>query len=177
MVEREVVRCLDYPCHYSLTQRHSMLPQTSRASKLAFGPFEFDPASGELRKHGCRVKLPSQPNKVLAALVELPGEVVTREDLRNRLWPGAIAGDFEHGLNAAVNKLRQALGDGANQPRYVETLPGLGYPFLAPVHPRGRAVLELMPPAATSQPEPERESSRRGLPLWAGAVAALLVVL
>lgn len=122
-----------------------MLPQPSRAPKLAFGPFEFDPASGELRKHGYKVKLPSQPSQVLGALVDRPGDLVTREDLRNRLWPGATAGDFEHGLNAAVNKLRQALGDAANQPRYVETLAGLGYRFVAPVYPVGAAVLELVP--------------------------------
>src|SRR3954471_9971609 len=112
-----------------------MLPNPSRASKLAFGPFEFDPASGDLRKHGCKIKLPSQPNQVLVALVDRPGGLVTREQLRNRLWPGATAGDFEHGLNAAVNKVRQAVGDSANHPRYVETLPGLGYRFVAPTNP------------------------------------------
>src|SRR5207245_5415809 len=122
-----------------------MLPQSSRGQKLTFGPFEFDPSSGELRKHGYKVKLPSQPGQVLDALLERPGDLVAREDLRNRLWPGATAGDFEHGLNAAVNKLRQALGDAANQPRYVETLAGLGYRFVAPVHPVGTAVLELVP--------------------------------
>jgi Tol biopolymer transport system component/DNA-binding winged helix-turn-helix (wHTH) protein len=142
---------------------------------LAFGPFEFDPASGELRKHGYKVKLPSQPSQVLDALVERPGDVVAREDLRNRLWPGATAGDFEHGLNAAVNKLRQALGDAANQPRYIETLPGRGYRFLTPVQQVGGAVLELVPAAATS--EQKGQLSRRGLPPWAGAVAGLLVLL
>src|SRR3954469_15977426 len=112
-----------------------MLPQPSRAPRLAFAPFEFDPASGELRKHGYKVKLPSQPGQVLGTLVERPGDLVTREDLLSRLWPGVIAGDFEHGLHAAVNKLRQALGDAANQPRCVETLAGRGYRFVAPVHP------------------------------------------
>src|ERR1700757_3832185 len=100
-----------------------MIPQASRAPRLAFGPFEYDAASGELRKHGYRVKLASQPGQILGALVERPGDLVPREDLRNRLWPGATAGDFEHGLNAAVNKLRQALGDAAKQPRFVETPP------------------------------------------------------
>src|SRR5262245_15953782 len=112
-----------------------MLPQVSRATKLGFGPFEFDPATGELRKHGHKVRLSSQPGQVLSALVERPGDLLAREALCRRLWPGAIAGDFEHGLNAAVNKLRQALGDTATQPRYVETLPGLGYRFVAPVYP------------------------------------------
>src|SRR6185369_9627902 len=122
-------------------------PQPSRATKLVFGPFEFDPATEELRKHGYRVKLPSQPGQILSALIDGPGNLVTREDLRNRLWPGATAGDFEHGLNAAVNKLRQALGDSANNPRYIETIPGDGYRFVAPVRPLGPAVLEMMPAA------------------------------
>src|SRR4051794_6286908 len=152
-----------------------MLAKPSRAAKWVFGPFEFDAASGELRKHGYKIKLPSQPSQVLGALVERPGDLVTREDLRNRLWPGATAGDFEHGLNAAVNKLRQALGDAANQSRYVETMPGLGYRFVAPVQPVGAAVLELVPVAATSEPEPQ--PVRRGFPPWAAAVAALLAFL
>jgi DNA-binding winged helix-turn-helix (wHTH) protein len=141
---------------------------------MAFGPFEFDPTSGELRKHGYRVKLPAQPGEVLCALVDRPGDVVTREHLRHRLWPGATAGDFEHGLNAAVNRLRQALGDAANQPRYVETLPGLGYRFVGPVHPVGGIVLKLVPPVATPASEPRPSQSR--LMLWTANVAALLAL-
>ena len=91
-----------------------MLAQHSRSSKLAFGPFEFDPESRELFRHGSRVRLALQPGTILDALVDRPGELVTREDLRNRLWPGVTPGDFDHGLNAAVNKLRQTLGDVAN---------------------------------------------------------------
>lgn len=149
-----------------------MLPQVSRAAKLAFGPFEFDPATGELRKHGHKVRLPSQPGQILNALLERPGDLLAREALCRRLWPGATAGDFEHGLNAAVNKLRQALGDAASQPRYVETLPGLGYRFVAPVYPVRGAVLELMPPPAIPGPLPSRRKSSR----WSGAVAALLIL-
>jgi Tol biopolymer transport system component/DNA-binding winged helix-turn-helix (wHTH) protein len=152
-----------------------MHPQSSRAPRLAFGPFEFDPASGELRKHGYRVKLPSQPGQVLCALLDRLGDVVTRENLRHRLWPGATAGDFEHGLNAAVNKLRQALGDAANQPRYIETLPGLGYRFVAPVHPARNAALELVPPGATPTQAPEIPSRLR-LSLRSGAAIALLIL-
>src|SRR5947209_9104971 len=136
-------------------QGDSMLPQAMRTPKLAFGPFEYDPASGELWKHGYKVKLPSQPRQVLDALVARTGDLVTREDLRNRLWPGVTAGDFEHGLNAAVNKLRQALGDAADQPRYVETLPGLGYRFVAPTTPVRPPVLEFVPATAISEQEPE----------------------
>src|SRR4051812_46186193 len=103
-----------------------MLPQPSRTQKVAFGNFEYDPVAGVLRKFGLKIKLASQPAHVLNALLESSGDLVTREDLRSRLWPGATAGDFEHGLNAAVNKLRQALGDAATQPRFIETLPGRG---------------------------------------------------
>jgi Tol biopolymer transport system component/DNA-binding winged helix-turn-helix (wHTH) protein len=144
-----------------------------RAPKLAFGPFEFNAATLELRKHGYRVKLPLQPGQVLAELLDRPGELISRQDLRNCLWPGATSGDFEHGLNAAVNKLRQALGDAADQPRFVETLSGLGYRFVAPVHPVGGTVLELVPAAAPLESQP----SRRGLSLWTGAVTALLALL
>ncbi len=82
-----------------------MLEQSSLSRKVAFGPFEFDPASGELRKNGYKVKLPKQPGEILSALIKHPGQVVTREDLRIRLGPGMSSGDFEHGVNAAVNTL------------------------------------------------------------------------
>src|SRR6266851_4810580 len=152
-----------------------MLSQHSRSSKLAFGPFEFDPGSGELFRHGSRVRLASQPGTVLDALVDRPGELVTREDLRNRLWPGVTSGDFDHGLNAAVNKLRQTLGDVANQPRYVETLPGVGYRFVSPVYPVGGAVLELVPTPVKSLQGPRLSQQR--FPQWTAALAALLVIL
>jgi len=128
----------------------------SPAPNLTFGPFEFRTASAELRKHGYRVRLPAQTGRVLGALVERPGELVTRDDLRSLLWPGATAGDFEHGINSAVNRLRQALGDSADHPRYVETLSGRGYRFIAPVdHPPARAVLKIAAPAALRiEPKP-----------------------
>jgi len=126
-----------------------MLPP-ARKPMLSFGPFEYDSASGEFWKHGHKVKLPSQPRQVLEALLDMPGELVTREDLRQHLWPGAAAGDFEHGLNAAVNKLRQALGDSADQPRYVETVSGRrGYRFIAPLR-SAAAVVEMHAASAAS---------------------------
>ena len=133
-------------------------PPRSPAPKLTFGPFEFQIASAELRKHGYRVKLPAQTGQVLGALVERPGDLVTREDLRSLLWPGATAGDFEHGINSVVNKLRQTLGDSADQPRYVETLPGRGYRFIAPVdQPSTKAVLKMAAPAPLRiEPKPGR---------------------
>lgn len=152
-----------------------MLPQPSQMQKVAFGPFEFDPASGVLRKHGFKIKLASQPGQVLDVLVERRGDLVTREDLRNRLWPGVTAGDFEHGLNAAVNKLRQALGDVASQPRFIETLPGRGYRLVVPVHPVHPAVLQMMPAPATSGLKGAGPWNR--LPMWIGAGAVLLALL
>src|SRR5678816_2703331 len=90
--------------------------------RLRFGVFELDPRAGELRKHGLRVRLQEQPFQVLAMLLEHPGEVVSREELKKRLWPADTFGDFDHGLNKAINKLRDALGDSAESPRFVETI-------------------------------------------------------
>ena len=95
--------------------------------------FEADLASGELRKSGIKVRLQEQPFQVLVALLERAGEMVTREDLRQRLWPSDTFVDFDHSLNTAVNKLREALGDTASNPRFVETLARRGYRFIAPV--------------------------------------------
>ena len=98
-----------------------------------FGPFEVNFERRVLRKHGVRVKLQAQPFQILAALLEKPGTTVTRDELRRRLWPDDTFVDFEHGLNAAVARLRQALGDSLEQPRYIETLAKLGYRFAARV--------------------------------------------
>jgi cholera toxin transcriptional activator len=98
-----------------------------------FGVFEAIEAEGELRKHGVRMKLHSQPFKVLVLLLERPSVIVTREEMRQRLWGTETFVDFDHGLNTAVNKIREALGDSASQPRYVETVSGKGYRFIAPV--------------------------------------------
>ncbi len=98
-----------------------------------FGVFEADTASGELRKHGVRIKLHSQPFQVLLMLLERPSDVVTREEMRQRLWGDDTFVDFNHSLNSAINKIREALADSASQPRYVETISGKGYRFIAPV--------------------------------------------
>jgi len=97
---------------------------------LQFGPFQFDLQTRELRNRGLRVKLRPQSIEVLAALAERPGELVTREELRERLWPGALYGDFDNGLNSAVNRLREALGDQSGEPRYIETVARRGYRFV-----------------------------------------------
>ena len=98
-----------------------------------FGAFEVNEATGELRRHGIRIKLHSQPFQVLVMLLERPSELVTRDEMRQRLWGEDTFVDFDHGLNTAVNKLREALGDFASQPRHVETISGKGYRFIAPV--------------------------------------------
>ena len=90
---------------------------------VRFGPFELDLRSGELRKSGARVSLQDQPLQILSVLLQRPGELVTREELGQRLWPADEFVDFEHGLNAAVKRLRDALGDSADTPQFVETLP------------------------------------------------------
>lgn len=104
-------------------------------TRLRFGVFELDLRAGELRKHGLRVRLQEQPFQVLAMLVEHPGEVVAREELQKKLWPADTFVDFDHGLNKAINKLREALGDSADSPRFVETVARRGYRFLVDVKP------------------------------------------
>src|SRR6185437_16445599 len=101
------------------------LPEPPRIAR--FGVFEVDLQGQELRRAGLKIRLHEQPFQVLAALLESVGDVVTREELHRRIWPGGTFVDFEGGLNTAVNKLREALGDSANSPRFIETLPRRGY--------------------------------------------------
>ena len=105
----------------------------ARAVLVRFGPFELDLQGEQLRRNGARIRMQQQPFQLLATLVESPGEIVTREELRERLWPDGTFVDFEHGLNTAVKKIRLALHDSTDHPRYVETVRGRGYRFLAPV--------------------------------------------
>ena len=100
---------------------------------LRFGVFEVDLRAGELRKQGARIKLQEQPFHVLTVLLQRAGEVVTREELRNQNWPADTFVDFDNSLNTAINRLREALGDSADSPRFIETLPRRGYRFIAPV--------------------------------------------
>jgi DNA-binding winged helix-turn-helix (wHTH) protein len=116
---------------------------------LRFGVFQLDVRTGELRKHGVKVKLQGKPLHVLQALVDRPGEVVTREELQQRLWPSDVFVDFENGLNTAANRLRIALGDSADKPRYIETLTRTGYRFIAPIEVVEPAVSGGEPPPPT----------------------------
>src|SRR5678815_581865 len=104
-----------------------------KMGSMYFGPFELSTESSELRKHGQRLKLSGQAIDVLLLLVSNAGKLVTREELQRKLWPGDSFGDFEHGLNAAVNRLRETLGDSATDPTYIETVPRRGYRFIARV--------------------------------------------
>lgn len=117
---------------------NSTLPATS----LRFGAYEFDLRSGELRKHGIRIKLQEQPCQILAILLEHRGEMVTREQLQHRLWPSDTFVDFDHSLNTAVMRLREALSDSSENPRFIETLPRRGYRFVAPVEEKFASVNE-----------------------------------
>jgi DNA-binding winged helix-turn-helix (wHTH) protein len=103
------------------------------ARRYRFGAFEADAATGELRRQGVKVRIHAQPFQVLMMLVERQGEVVTREEISRELWPEGTFVDYEHGVNSAVNRVREALGDKANSPRFVETLARKGYRFVAPV--------------------------------------------
>ena len=113
--------------------RMSATPPSSAGKIARFGVFEANLSLGELRKSGARIRLQEQPFQLLALLLERPGEVVTREELRTRLWNAETFVDFDHSLNTAINKLRDALDDSAANPRFVETLAKRGYRFLAPV--------------------------------------------
>src|SRR5215468_6882221 len=109
------------------------MPTAIPDERVRFGIFEADLRSGELYKRGRKIKLHQQPFQVLALLIERPGEVVTRDELRRKLWPSDTFVNFDIGLNSAVRKLRGALDDSAESPRYVETLARRGYRFIAPV--------------------------------------------
>jgi Tol biopolymer transport system component/DNA-binding winged helix-turn-helix (wHTH) protein len=141
-----------------------------------FGVFELDLRAGELRRQGRKVKLQEQPFQVLAQLLEKPGEVVTRDELRNRLWPADTFVDFDHSLNAAIRRVRDALGDSAENPRFVETVARRGYRFLAPVDSGiGNGSVHAEPIAV----EPDQRPALRFHAWWilAGAIAVLLVLL
>src|SRR5215470_611788 len=107
--------------------------ETRSPAILRFGTFEIDVRSGELRKRGARIRLQEQPFLVLKILLERPGEIVSREELRSQIWSADTFVDFDNSLNTAINKLREALGDSADNARFIETLPRRGYRFVGPV--------------------------------------------
>jgi TolB-like protein/DNA-binding winged helix-turn-helix (wHTH) protein len=119
---------------------------------VRFGLFELDLRTRQLTKNGVTIRLPQQPIQVLSLLLERPGEIVTREELRRRLWPSDVFVDFDHGLNKSIQKLRDALGDSAASPRYIETIPRIGYRFIGPSN-GATAVLELTSGTNVLQPQ------------------------
>jgi cholera toxin transcriptional activator len=167
--------------HYARTANGGC-PRRSMADKktISFGVFELDVTAGELRKSGVRLRLQGQPLQVLVLLLERAGEVVTREELRQSLWPSDTFVDFDHSLNTAINKVRDTLGDSASSPRYIETLSRRGYRFIAPVQrnelaaqgrdPQTRsdlpeaAIQESMRPASAVHPELEIPIPHRAVP-------------
>ena len=143
---------------------------------VRFGVFELDLAADELRKRGVATNVRGQPLKVLRLLVERPGEVVTREELRQALWDASTFVEFDVGLNAAVRRLRRALGDSAEVPRFVETLPGRGYRFLAPVERPAPPAIDPPTTTRSSDALTDRIAPRRWW-RWAGAAGATVLVL
>ena len=126
-------------------------------SIIRFQGFELNLQSGELRKNGNRIKLQDQPFRVLLALLQRPGQVVTREELRRLIWPEESIGDFDHAINLAIGKLRSSLGDSAEVPHLIETLPRRGYRFVG-----------TMAPDVTQSEEKPSPERRRRLPLIVG---------
>src|SRR5947209_8207221 len=130
---------------------------------LTFGHFEVDTSTGELRKGGIRVRLPGQPFAILLLLIQHSGEVITRKQLHNEIWGEGTFVDFEHSLNAAVNKLRRALSDSAENPRYIQTVPGRGYRFIGTLDCGQVLPIPLLPGPEDRRQRPGR---LRSLALW-----------
>jgi TolB-like protein/DNA-binding winged helix-turn-helix (wHTH) protein/Flp pilus assembly protein TadD len=143
---------------------------------VCFGTFEFEPDISELRKHGLRIKLRGQPIEVLTMLLQHPGEAVTREDLQKRLWPADTYVDFEHSLNAAMKRLRAALGDSADAPRFIETLAGRGYRFIAPLSQPAEVVTPAPQVIAPEQKPDQKPTRRPRLALLAAGIAGFVLL-
>jgi cholera toxin transcriptional activator len=162
------------------------MTNSGQARRYRFGAFEADASTGELRRQGTRIKLHAQPFQVLLMLLERPGQVLTREEIARALWPDDTFVDYDHGVNSAVNRIREALGDAASNPRFVETLARRGYRFVAPVEP---IPVELefdphpdpQPPSTRLDAEPELGNgilaSPHDLPRTSPAVVQVLFLL
>jgi DNA-binding winged helix-turn-helix (wHTH) protein len=162
-----------------------MLPPPATSRLIRFGTFEVDPKSRELFRQGLRIKLQEQPFHILSMLLEHPGEVVTREELRQALWPGDTFVDFDQGIDKAVNKIRRALGDSVEHPHYIETLPKRGYRLIVPVNRANEAPQFSNGPGEAKPPTSVKKApggTIQGFPSWQstiriGATAALRAVL
>lgn len=156
------------------SQREVPTHTPAQPGKARFGAFEIDLRTGELRKHGLKIKLQDQPFQVLRLLLERSGEIVTREELRSKLWLDNTFVDFDVGLNTAIKRLREALGDSADSSHYVETLPRKGYRFIAAVEPIEDAAPVPVPEIGKPQPIPPSRRVRR---YWAGAISVAVLLL
>src|SRR5579884_1272551 len=143
-----------------------------RPAAFQFGVFELNPQTRELRKQGVKLKIQDQPLQILFLLLEHPGEIVTREEIQKRLWPENTYVDFDNAINSAVRKLRDALGDSPENPRFIETVARRGYRFIAPVN----GPVSLQPPRS-----PSAEGKGRRVParkaLWAVLAAVSLLII
>ena len=145
--------------------------------RIRFGAFELDACAGELRKGGRKIRLQEQPLQILIMLLARPGEVVTREQIRERLWSNDTTVEFDHSINAAIKRLRDALGDSAESPRFVETIPRRGYRLIAPVEPAAVAVAVPSRPASlVAAPAVVRTARRFTARTWLSAVVVSVVV-
>ena len=169
------------PCGTIRGSGFQLMEEVRTSRRVTFGVFDLDLGTGELRKHGLRIRLQRQPFEVLALLIARAGDVVTREELQQKLWPANTFVDFDHGLNKAINKIREALGDSADTPRFVETVARRGYRFLADVR------VSSPPPAIavlTPSVETSIESAAPVTPAlrerhnwkWVAAAAVVVVV-
>ena len=138
--------------------------------RFRFGEFEVDSCARELRKQGERIRLQEQPFQVLLFLIQRTGQVVTREEMRSQIWPKGTFVDFDHGLNTAIKKIRVALGDSANVPRYVETIPRRGYRFLVPVEVVTNEDCEQVESSIVLPPKRDGIGSRLSRLRWAAAL-------
>jgi TolB-like protein/DNA-binding winged helix-turn-helix (wHTH) protein len=155
-----------------------MATQPRIAERLRFDGYELDVRAGELRKHGVRLRLRGQPLQVLEILLEQAGEVVTREEIQSRIWPGNTFGDFDHNLHNAVARIREVLGDSPEKPRYIETLPRRGYRYIGPIEDFQTLQLAAEPPERKIQPVAliARPKRKRSLVLVLCALLAFAVV-
>src|SRR5215467_2047335 len=160
--------------HPAMETRAHPVPNGEPASILRFGPFELDLRRGELRKEGRRIRLQEQPFQILRMLLESPGEVVSREEIRKRLWPDDTVVEFDHSINAAVRRLRDALRDSPERPRYIQTVARRGYRLIADVRPAERpmpaeAVIAI--PNLRLEPVPGRARWQR----WRWVIATVVL--
>jgi cholera toxin transcriptional activator len=145
------------------------MTESGPVRRYRFGTFEADAETGELRRQGIRIKLNAQPFQVLLMLLERAGEVLTREEIARTLWSDGTFVDYDHGVNSAVNRIREALGDTASSPRYVETLARRGYRFVAPVE---SLTQPEEPPLSSVAPQAEREQADQQIWIGNGILAS-----